>query len=304
MKERGNFMRDKYSYMSVITSEMVRYKLPRRPEDSHKGTFGKLFCICGSRAMPGAAWFAINAAIKCGVGLVKACVVPSVYDNLSRRISEPTFCVVREGEDGFMSKDSLNIILKEMKECSCMLVGSGLGYTEDTKYLIEEIIKNSKIPIIIDGDGINAIANNISIIKENKCELIFTPHPKEMSRLIKGKIEDINSNRIYFAKEFSQKYGVCVVLKGKNTVICDKQGNIYMNTTGNAGMAKGGSGDVLSGIISSFVAQKLSAVDAAICGVFLHGLVGDKCREKFSATSMTPTDMINELPSIFKKFER
>ncbi len=297
-------MNDKYSYMSVITSEMVKYKLPYRPEDAHKGTFGKLFCMCGSKAMPGAAWFVINAAIKCGVGSVRACVVPSVYENLSRRISEPTFCVVSEDKDGFMSKDSLEFILRGIKDCSCIVLGSGLGYTKETKYLVEEVIKNSKIPIIIDGDGINIVADNISIIKENKFGLIFTPHPKEMSRLIKVKVDDINSNKMRFAKEFSQKYGVCTVLKGKNTIVCDNKGNIYMNTTGNSGMAKGGSGDVLSGMIGSFAAQKLSAVDASICGVFLHGLSGDKCKKNCSGISMTPTDMINELMNIFKKFER
>lgn len=297
-------MTDKYSYMSVITSEMVKYKLPYRSENAHKGTFGKLFCICGSKNMPGSAWFVINAAIKCGVGSVKACVVPSVYENLSKRISEPTFCVVNEDKDGFMSKDSLEIIFKEIKDCSCIVLGSGLGYTMETKYLVEELIKNSKIPIVLDGDGINIVADNISIIKENKFGLIFTPHPKEMSRLIKIKVEDINSNKMRFAKEFAQEHRVCIALKGKNTVVCDKKGNIYMNTTGNSGMAKGGSGDILSGMIGSFVSQKLSEVNAAVCGVFLHGLVGDKCQEKFSSISMTPTDMINELPSVFKKFER
>lgn len=297
-------MFDKYSYVSVINLEMVKNKLPYRFENSHKGTFGKLFCICGSKNMPGAAWFVVNSALKCGVGSVQACVVPSVYEILSKRISEPTFCIVTEDNNGFMRKNSLEVILKEINKCSCIVLGCGLGYTKDTKYIVEEVIKNSEIPIIIDADGINIVGDNISIIKECKSELIFTPHPKEMSKLINEEVENINSNKIYFAKEFAKKYSVDIVLKGSNTVICDKKGNAYMNTTGNSGMAKGGSGDVLSGMISSFVAQRLSGIDAAICGVFLHGLVGDKCKEKFSSTSMTPTDMINEISDIFKKLER
>lgn len=297
-------MIEKYEYLRKISFNDVKEKLPKRFPESHKGTFGKLLCICGSKSMPGAAYFCSKAAVKCGVGLLKAVVPNSVYTTVSQKISEAVFFVAQEDEDGFISDKSLKDILKESESCTAVLIGCGLGWNLSTKNIVYELIKNAKIPLIIDADGINVISENIDILKESKSPIIITPHLKEMSRLTGKTIEFISVNKPICAKEFSKKYGVVTVLKGNKTIVSDENGNLYINETGNAGMAKGGSGDVLAGMIGSFLAQNMSAIDAALCGVFIHGMSGDEAKNKFSMISMTPTDIINELPNVFLKFEQ
>ncbi len=292
---------ERYYYLSVINRDMVKYKLPKRKDVYNKGDFGKLLCICGSRSMPGAASFAISAALRCGVGTIKSCVVPSIYGTISSRIPETTFCVVKENSDGYMSKNSINTILDAMKDCSAAVIGCGLGWNQDTKFLVEEIIKNSNIPLVVDADGINVISENIDILHHSNCEIVLTPHPKEMTRLMGTEFKSLD--KMGPASEFAVHYGVTVLLKGHRTVISNKTGSIFLNKTGNVGMAKGGSGDVLSGMIGSFLAQKLLPVDAAICGAFIHGFAGDKCAQKLSNVSMLPSDIVEELPSVFSEFE-
>lgn len=286
--------------INIINKEMVKHKLPKRPDESYKGNFGKLFCVCGSKQMPGALMFVINAALKSGVGGIKVCATPSLYRKINN--FEPTFCLVKENKEGFISNKSTETIINSLNTCSAAVIGPGLGVNEDTKLLVYEIIKKSLIPLIIDADGINAISENINILKEKNSEIILTPHVGEMSRLINKSIESINSNKIEYASEFAVENKINIVLKGPKTIISDKSGNLFLNYSGNSGMAKGGSGDVLSGIIGSLVSQKLSLKDAAICGVFLHSFAGNICREKFSSVSMLPTDIINELPNVFLKF--
>ncbi len=293
-------MDDKYQYMSVITQDMAKYKLPKRLEDFHKGNFGKLFCICGSREMPGSAWFVVSSAIKCGVGGVKSCVVPSIYEIISQKVPETTFCLSKEDDAGFMTEDSIEMILNEMKKCSAAVIGCGLGWRKSIKSLVYEIIRNTSIPLVIDADGINVISENIDILKEARCEIILTPHPKEMARLVNVGLESVD--KIKHAQRIASKYKITVLLKGHRTVILDKEGNIFLNTTGNVGMAKGGSGDVLSGMIGSFLAQGISPIDATICGAFIHGFAGDRCREKLSSVSMIPSDIVNELSNLFLEF--
>ncbi len=294
---------EKYEYLRTITFDMVKSKLPERLPEANKGTFGKLLCICGSKNMPGAAFFSAAAAIKCGVGLVEALIPKSIYESTSKKISEAIFYVVPEDKNGFITYKFLGDILKESKKCTAVLVGCGLGWNQSTKNITYELIRNLNIPLIIDADGINVVSENIDILKEAKTEIILTPHPKEMSRLTSKDVETIAANKAKYAREFSEKYEITTVLKGNKTAIADKNGNVFINTTGNSGMAKGGSGDVLSGMISSFLAQRLSPIDAAVCAVFLHGMSGDECKKKFSSVSMTPTDLINELPNVFLQFE-
>lgn len=286
--------------ISIINREMIEHKLPKRPDESYKGDFGKLFCVCGSKKMPGALMFVINAALKSGVGGIKVCATPSLYGKINN--FEPTLCIVEENKEGFISKKSIETIINDMNSCSAAVVGPGLGTNEDTKSLVYEIIKKSSVPLVIDADGINVISENINILKEKNSEIILTPHVGEMSRLINKSIEHINSKKIEYASEFAVENKINIVLKGPKTVISDEMGNLFLNYNSNSGMAKGGSGDVLSGIIGSLVSQKLSLKDAAICGVFLHGFAGNICREKFSSVSMLPTDLINELPNVFLKF--
>lgn len=294
---------ERYEYMSIITKDMVKFKLPDRPPEAHKGVFGKLFCLCGSKSMPGAAWLSIVSAFRCGVGTVRACVVPSIYNDVFKNIPESTFCVVEEDKDGFVNKNSLDKILESMNGCTAGLIGCGLGCTEDVKFIVSEIIKRSGIPLVIDADGINVISENIDILREAECEIILTPHVKEMSRLIKVDTATIETSKMRYASEFAKEYEVTTLIKGHRSAIGSTKGEIFVNTIGNVGMAKGGSGDVLSGMIASFLAQGLSTLDATICGTFIHGFAGEKCESKKSNVSMIPSDIINELPEIFLEFK-
>ncbi len=286
-----------------ITFEMVKSKIPLRNPKFNKGNFGKLLCVCGSKEMPGAAYFCTSAAVRCGVGLVKAAVVPSVYKSLSVKISEPTFCILNESKDGFIFESSLGKILKELQNCSAVLIGCGMGWNAHTKRIVYELIRNSSIPMLIDADGINVISENINILKEAKAPVVITPHVKEFSRLINKGVDFILENKLKCVAEFSKQYKVITVFKDYETVISDLSGNIYLNTTGNVGMAKGGSGDVLSGIVASFLAQNFSPIDAAVCGVHIHGKSGDECSKKNSEISMLPTDLVANLPNVFLKLE-
>lgn len=267
----------KYEYVKHITKEMVEEKLPKREETFNKWDLGKLFCICSSKTMPGAASFAISAALKCGVGLIKAGVGISVYKKILN--FEPSFEILSEDEQGYINEPFSEKIIQNINKSTSLLIGCGLGKTENIFSLVQNIILYSDIPIVVDADAINAICRNIDILKKAKSDIILTPNIRKMVNLVGKSCEEIENNKINYAKEFSLKYSVNIVLKGYKTIICDKKGNIFINTKENVGMAKAGSGDVLSGIIASFLAQNISSIDACICRVFIHSLAGDICRK-------------------------
>lgn len=288
---------NKYEYLKMINKEMVINPLPSRLPESNKGDFGRLFCICGSKEMPGAACFAVRAATKCGVGIIEAAIPEDIYNIVASNIPEALI---------FPYKDEENIediILEKSKKSTAVLIGPGMGWNEKTKKIVFNMIKKCTSPMIIDADGINVISENIDILKDARSEIILTPHPKEMSRLNKEKIEEIVLKKAEYAREFAKKYGVTLIIKGHETVISDKEGVIYVNKTGNESMAKGGSGDVLSGIIGAFLAQGVSPIDAGIISVYVHGLAGDICKKEFSSFSVTPTDLINNLYRVFLKLK-
>lgn len=289
---------NKYEYLKLIDKEMVKSLLPVRFPESNKGDFGRLLCICGSGEMPGAACFAVRAATKCGVGLIEAAIPESIYNAIVPNVPE-TLIFPYKNEENIEE-----IILEKSKKSTAVLIGPGMGWNEKTKKIVFNMIRKCTCPMIIDADGINVISENIDILKEARAEIIFTPHPKEMSRLNKEKTEEILLKKAEYAGKFAKKYGVTVVLKGHETVISDKEGVIYVNKTGNEAMAKGGSGDVLSGMIGAFLAQGVTPTDAGIISVYIHGLAGDICKEKFSSFSVTPTDLINNLYKAFLKLEK
>ena len=184
------------------------------------------------------------------------------------------------------------------------MFGPGVTNTNDTVILLRDILENAKCPVIIDADGINSLARNIDIIKQSAVKIILTPHPAEMARLCRVSVSVINSDRIYYAKKLAHEFGVTVVLKGANTVVATEDERVFVNLTGNPGMATGGSGDVLSGMIAGLIASGVLPENDAVCAaVYLHGLAGDRAAQKLSQTSLLPSDIIDELPSLFKTFE-
>lgn len=287
---------------SAEQSEIARFFKPRRPE-SHKGDFGRLLSVCGSRNMHGAAVMAAQAAVNSGVGLI-TCVFPeAAYPAIAGKLTEPLTVPMLSTADGFLSARNSQNIVEMAKNSDAVLLGCGLGFNEDTVKIVNDVLLNVKKPIILDADGINAVSVNINILKETSAPLILTPHPGEMSRLTGLSVEEIMKDRVKSAKDFAREYNCIVVLKGANTVVAGPAGSVYINRTGNAGMATGGSGDVLAGIISSFVCQSMSLQSATIAGVYVHGLCGDIVRSKCSMHGVTPTRMINELAEVLSNFE-
>lgn len=282
--------------------EDVRRVLPRLSVSENKGSRGLLLSICGSSGMAGACAMSAKAALRCGVGLLKIAAVDSIYPILSAQMNEPVFLPVRQAAGGTVARESVPYLLSQAEKASAVLIGCGLGQGEDVRVLVEAFLRECKAPIVIDADGINAVAQHIDILKEANAPVILTPHPGEAARLLGVEVSDIQNNRIEFAQKLAGDYGVIAVLKGAKTVIAHPRGKTYVNTSGNAGMARGGSGDVLAGMIASFLAQGAQAFDAAVAGVYLHGLAGDRCAQSYGKISMLPTDLIDELPALVKEF--
>jgi hydroxyethylthiazole kinase-like uncharacterized protein yjeF len=291
------------SFTELINYDMIKAALPERKPDSHKGNYGRLLSICGSVGMTGAAYFAATAAIKCGAGLVTAAVPKSISIPLASKFNEVMLLPLEETSDGTLSLMCKAKLLNKISESDAVVLGCGLGSGLDVLELVAEVIKKSCCPIILDADGINAINKNINLLQEAQAPIIMTPHPGELARLLNISSQKVQADRINIAQKFAISFGVVVVLKGIFTIIAKPNGHILINPTGNPGMAKGGSGDVLSGMIASFVAQGLSPVDAAMCGVFLHGLAGDTCAHRISQYGMTPTDMLDVIPHLFKDYQ-
>lgn len=282
----------------------VKALLPKRKPVSNKGTYGHTLCVCGSMKMAGAAALAVNGALRSGTGLVTAAFPMSAYPAIAPKLTESLLLPLESSFDGTFAFAALADILEASKRATAALIGCGLGFTKDTVRLVSNFIKEINVPTVIDADGINAVSKNIDILKEAKAPIIMTPHPGEMSRLCGRSIAEIIANPVSIAYEFAITHGVTLVLKGANTVVCSAESEeIYVNTTGNSGLAKGGSGDLLAGITASFLAQGMMPFEAAACAVYIHGLCADAVAEKTSMRGMLPSDVLDYLPTLFSKFE-
>jgi len=268
---------------------------PKRAKNSHKGDFGRVLNVAGSSGMSGAAALSTKAALRSGAGLVTLASSETVISRIASSMPEAMYLVI--------DKPDADAVLKECENKNAVAVGCGLSVTDGTKKLVEKIIGNAACTVILDADGINCIADNIDIIKDKKAELIITPHAGELARLCGTTPEEASADRLTLAVNLSREYGVTVVAKGTPTIVVGK-GKAYVIPAGNPGLSRGGSGDVLTGIISAFAAQGLEPVDAAAAGVFVHGTAADLAAEKLSETGMLPSDVIENLPFVFKKWNR
>ena len=273
---------------------LIASVFPRRDAYSHKGSYGKLTIVAGCRNYRGAAALCTHAALRSGAGVVTLASVPE-----ASKLYEAVYRPLPENEEGTLSTLAIPLLLEQIKGCSALLIGCGLGWNEDTTAVVCTLIEEADCPIVLDADGINCISSCIDILRTAKRRMIVTPHIGEMSRLCRKSAAEIKADPIRCAKEFAQKYGVVLVLKDADTVIASPDGTVYLNTTGNAGMARGGSGDVLAGILAAFVAQGLPAEYAAGCGVYLHGAAGDLAAQEGSMLGMLPSDMIAVLPKLY-----
>lgn len=279
-------------YYEYLTVEAPVFN--KRLVNSHKGSFGTALIVGGSYGMCGAEVLAARAAQKSGVGIVRAAVVDKNYTAFTVSVPEAVVLPFETDVDGGFCLDS-----KEIEHClsgaDALLIGPGMGQSFSAKQTVVNLLKSSKVPVVLDADGINAISFNINILREVKAPVIITPHPGEMARIVGVTVKEIQSDRIGYARGFSAKTGVITVLKGANTVVAAPDGRVFININGNSGMATAGSGDVLAGITVSLLAQGYSPLTAAKSAVFLHGVAGDKAAERCGKTSMTASDIISDL---------
>lgn len=286
-----------------LEESYVKALFPKRAEDCYKNQFGHLFNIAGCRRMSGAAQMSTLSALRSGAGRVTLASTEEVIDRLAAVIFESTFLPLDAAKDGAISAKAANTLIKELPAATAVCIGSGLSNTADTAEIVKAVIKNADCPIILDADGINCICSCINIIRNTKGRLILTPHTGELKRLYAAAFDSNFPDRLTMAVKIAREFDVIVAAKGVPTYIAGG-GKLYICKAGNPGLAKGGSGDVLTGIIGAFAAYGLAPSDAAAAGVFVHGKAADLTREKLSETGMLPRDVIDELPYVFKAWNR
>lgn len=283
---------------------ILRSILKPRAAESNKGDYGRLLCVCGSEGMAGAAAMSIGSALRCGAGLVEAALPQPIYPVVASRLAEPVFTLLHPMPDGAASPEDGKVLLQAVKRASAVLIGCGLGKSAAARSEVEQVLREAEVPVVLDADGINLAAEHIDILRECGTPLILTPHPGEMARLLGTTPREVQARREETARRFAEEHHVILVLKGAGTLVAAPDGRLYRNTTGNPGMAKGGSGDVLAGMIASFAAQGIEPWRAAVGAVYLHGLAGDRCAAEYSQTAMLPTDLIGMLPELFRELGR
>lgn len=268
--------------IELILEEHIEKIIKKRPQNSHKGTFGGVQLVCGSKKMTGAAVFAAIGALRTGVGLVYIESGKYVRKRLQTRLSEPVY-----------------VKKKKKTKSTAYVVGCGLGKKGKR---VKKVLKFAK-PTVIDADSITYLGKHPSIMKKKHCETVLTPHPFEMARLCSTTIDIVESDRIKAASVAAADFNSTVILKGNNTIIATPDGRVFINNTGNSGLAKGGSGDVLSGMIGSFLAQGYSACESAVLGVYLHGKAADYLKEKTSEYGILPSDIPEAVGVLMKRYE-
>lgn len=268
--------------------------IPERSIYAHKGDFGKLLLLCGSRGFTGAAALAAMGTLRTGAGLVYLGVPECIYPIVATKLTEPVVFPLPDCE-GMLSDRAVNVIERYLRRVNAVLLGPGLGQSCGTFSVVEYVLGNFDGPVILDADGINVLKLHKDILRSRTGTTILTPHEGEFER-IGGKLQ---IGRAAAAMQFSKELGVITVLKGHQTVITDGE-RCYINLTGNPGMAVGGSGDVLAGMITSLIGQGLPCLEAAACGAWLHGSAGDICAKELGQYAMLPSDMLNVLPRLLK----
>lgn len=268
--------------------------LPDRDPWGHKGSFGKILLLCGSEGYTGAAYFAAMGALRCGAGLVFLGVPRSIYAIEAVKLNEPVIFPLPEG-DGKLSRAAIPEILARLPQMDAVLMGPGLGQWEGTLAVVKAVLENARCPVVLDADGINVLSAHKDILRGRPYPTVLTPHDGEFARL--GGL--LSRDRMAAAAELSRDLGCIVLLKGHETWITDGTTH-YRNRTGNPGMAVGGSGDVLAGILAALMGQGIAPLEAAACGAWIHGAAGDLAAGELGQYGMLPTDLLERIPRLLK----
>lgn len=277
-----------------LNHELVLSLLPDRNPWGHKGNFGKLLLLCGSRGYTGAAFFAAMGALRSGAGLVFLGVPESIYGIEAVKLNEPVIFPLPDA-GGRLSADAVPEILTRFPQMDAVLVGPGLGQSEGTLAVVRAVLEKAECPVVVDADGINVLSAHRDLLRGRKLPTILTPHDGEFARL--GGV--MGEDRMAAAAALAEELGCVILLKGHETCITDGTDG-YINPTGNPGMAVGGSGDVLAGVITALLGVGLPPLEAAACGAWLHGAAGDRCAAELGQYGMLPTDMLSALPRLMK----
>lgn len=299
----ADLTRDPNLKRSLLSDSLVREWLPRRRLSAHKGDCGRVVVLAGSRGMTGAACLASLAAARSGAGLVTLGVPESLHDICEAKLTEVMTAPLPETSRATLTRLGKKEVKELVEEADVVALGPGLGTHPETRTLVRELLPELTVPVVVDADGLNALAGQSEGIRKIKTSLVLTPHPGEMARLVGKKPAEIQDNRLQEAEAAAAHWRKVVVLKGAGTVIAGPGGKTYINPTGNPGMASGGSGDVLTGIIAGLLAQGLEPVKAAACGVYIHGRAGDEAARIKGLLGMIAGDILDALPGVLKELE-
>jgi hydroxyethylthiazole kinase-like uncharacterized protein yjeF len=281
----------------LITSAEAAASLTARAAESHKGVTGHLLVIAGSTGKTGAAAMTALSAARAGAGLVTLAVAASLNPILETQVLEAMTCPLPEAPGGILGPSAMETILTLAEGKRCLALGPGIGIERQTALLVQGIVEKARIPMVLDADGLNCLAGVMGMLKKRTAPTVLTPHPGEMARLCGESVKVIQGDRIGQARRFAQEHNVHVVLKGARTVIARPDGEVFINPTGNPGMASGGMGDVLTGMIAGFIAQGYAPDTAARLGVYLHGAAADRLAGQFGPVGYLAGDLMARIPA-------
>jgi NAD(P)H-hydrate epimerase len=291
------------SSLELVEADWVRANLPERRPDGHKGDFGRVLVIAGSQGMTGAARLTAKAALRAGAGLVYLAHPASLSSAIESKLTEVVKLPMPDS-DGALTAHSLSSLEKALTSKTVVAIGPGLSQNAQIATLLNRLLPKLKIPTVLDADGINNLSD-ISVLSEKKLKapLVLTPHAGELARLLGKTREEIEAHRVEIAEQTAKELGVTLVLKGAPTITAWPDGKIFVNSTGNSGLASGGSGDVLTGLIVGLIAQGMDVPQAAVAGVYLHGRTADALKKKLGERGMIASDLIRYLPKTLRELE-
>ena len=281
---------------TLITKELVRTLLPDRPKNAHKGSAGRVAVVAGSYGYVGAAALSSFAAVKGGAGLVTLLTPENTREVLAIKLTEVMVkgLPCSETENRLMAEEALEVVSEALDKADVLAIGPGFGVSEETGSLIREILVTTAVPCVIDADAITALKDHTELLSHMLAEKVLTPHPGEMARITGIRISEIEKNRVEVARLYAEKWQAAIVLKGVPTVVALPDGTVYLNNTGTPAMATGGSGDVLTGLIAALIGQGLPVADAAVAGVYLHGIAGELAGK--GSVGMAASELLTMIP--------
>jgi NAD(P)H-hydrate epimerase len=278
--------------------------LAPRADDAHKGDAGRVFILAGSKGLSGAAALCARGALRVGAGLVTVGLPKSLHDPMVEKLTEAMMHPLPETAEGSLSTAAVPEAMSRIAKADAVAIGPGLSQHPQTQEFVRRLLPQVIKPLVVDADGLNALAEDLTVLKQRTRPCILTPHPGEMGRLARLSTEAVQRDRERLAQAFATGHRVVLVLKGHHTIVADVDGTLYVNETGNPGMATGGCGDVLTGMITGLLAQQLSLFDAARLGVYLHGLAGDVAAKERGEIGLIASDVADRIPLAIRHYQQ